>query len=102
MGAGLMSKIGEMKAMGRTLSVLRTEYMNGRIAIQLNSVGGTPFATLSVNLPSEPNPPEGCFWAKTWSENAPLRSPALRSGLFEDTGRRVQTGFVLAELWRLV
>lgn len=101
MGASL-SKVGEMKAMGQRLNVLRTEYLNGRTAIELYMPDGERFATLSVNLPNEPNPPAGCFWAKTWSENAPLRSPALRSGLFEDTGRRVQTGFVLAELWRLV
>lgn len=95
-----MSTIGEFKAMGRTLSVLRCEYVTGRVAIKLWHAG-QEFATLSVNLPNEPNPPEGCFWAKTWSENEPLRKPALASGLFEDTGRRVQTGFVLAELWRL-
>jgi hypothetical protein len=81
-------------------------YDNGRMAVELFDGDGLPYATLSVNLPDAPELGPNEFYAKTWSENAPLRQPALDSGLFEDTGRRwplsyVRTGFVEAEVWRL-
>jgi hypothetical protein len=97
----MKTQLGRFKASGYVLLVKRGWYQNNRMAIMLQTSDGVPFATLSVNLPNEPAPPEGCFWAKTWSENQPLRAPALASGLFEDTGRRTRTGFVQAELWRL-
>lgn len=99
----MQGKLGTIRAFGENLMVLnRRNYSNGRMAIELISVGGEPWATLSVNLPDAPEPPKGCFYAKTWSENEPLREPALTSGLFEDTGLRVLTGYVQAEVWRLV
>ncbi|GGC22941.1 hypothetical protein [Pseudoduganella buxea] len=41
------------------------------------------------------------FFAKTYSGNSPLREPLLNTGLFIDTGRRVPSGFVDLEVWRL-
>lgn len=41
------------------------------------------------------------FTVKSWSENEPLVEPMLATGLFEDTGRRVPSGFVEAPVWRL-
>lgn len=93
--------IGTLRAMGELLNVAREHYGNGRIAIELVTSTGESFAVLSINLPDTPSPPENHFWAKTWSENEPLREPALASGLFEDTGERARTGFVTAELWRI-
>lgn len=97
-----MKELGKFEAMGEILTVARAEYGNERLAIQLIARDGSPWATLSVNLPEAAAPPEGYFYAKTWSENAPLRAAALSSGLFEDTGIRMQTGWTYAELWRLV
>jgi len=79
------------------------EYGNGGLAVSLIAVAdGQPIAKLSVNLPEAADQlGEGEFFAKTWSENAPIVGPALASGLFEDTGRRVATGFVEAQVWRL-
>lgn len=42
------------------------------------------------------------FHAKTWSENEPFVEPLLRSGLFRDTGARVDAGFVQAQVWEIV
>jgi hypothetical protein len=43
----------------------------------------------------------GEFFVKTWSENEGLIAPALVSGCFVDTGRRVDLGFVAAVVRRL-
>ena len=74
-------------------------YNNGRIAIQLYS-DNAPFATASVNIPHvslEEN--EVCM--KFWSENEPLRQPLLDTRWFIDTEKRVPTGFVKAEVWKV-
>ena len=69
-----------------------------RIAIQLRA-GGEPLAILTINLPDEPLNPSEMF-VKTWSENAEIAAEALESGLFVDTGKRVPTGFVEAQIWK--
>jgi hypothetical protein len=67
--------------------------------VLLQSECGEPIATLSVNIEgSKPGPGE--FFAKTWSENERIAAQALASGLFEDTGKRVATGWVQAQVWR--
>ena len=96
-----MKTLGTFQALGVTLTAVCGVYANGRLAIQLETFDGEPWAVLSVNLPDAPAPPKGHFYAKTWSENEVIRAAALRSGLFEDTGQRIPTGWVLAELWRL-
>lgn len=84
---------------GKVEVVLR-EYSNGRTAIQLiDPMDGEPITTLTVNLPEEPLKP-GEFFIKGWSENEEICGDCRRSGLFHDTGRRVQTGWVQAEVWR--
>lgn len=76
---------------------------DGPMAVFLvDSEAGDRIGVLSVNLPESAELAEGEFCAKTWSENEPLVRPALASGLFEDTGRRVHAGFVEAQVWRLV
>lgn len=71
---------------------------NGRICLQLWDKEG-PYATLTTNIPEAELAP-GEFLIKSWSENHAIAESALRSGLFEDTGRRVRTGFVEAPVWR--
>jgi hypothetical protein len=41
------------------------------------------------------------FAVKTWSENEPVLEPMRATHLFEDTGRRIPTGFVVAQVWRI-
>lgn len=96
-----MEKICSITAFGKTLSVETAQYRNGRVAITvIDDEDGYPFATFSCNIPEVPLG-ENEFLAKTWSENEPLRAPMLASGKFFDTGRRIPTGFVQAEIWAI-
>ena len=76
----------------------------GALAVMQNdSTSEVPIATLSVNLREAAHDlGPGEFFAKTWSENAEVARLALASGLFEDTGRRIPTGYVEAQVWRIV
>lgn len=75
-------------------------YANDRLALQLTDVeDGSPIATLTVNLPDLPLA-EGEFFVKSWSGNEGIADSCRKSGLFVDTGKRVCTGHVQAEVWR--
>ena len=43
---------------------------------------------------------DGEFAVRTWSKNESVAKAALASGIFEDTGKRIPTGFVEAQVWR--
>jgi len=76
----------------------------GAIAIQLvdDDDPSEPLATFSTNLvPYGASVAEDEFCVKTWSENEVLVAPMLATGLFEDTGRRVPSGYVDAPVWRI-
>lgn len=73
-------------------------YAQGNIAIQYMGDAG-PLGTLTVNLPDD-ELDDGEFAVKTWSENEQLAKAAFATGLFEDTGKRIPTGFVEAQVWR--
>ena len=76
-------------------------YSHGnRLAIEVVMCeDNSPFSTLTVNLPDQPLGQNEIF-VKTWSENEELAKACLATGLFEDTGKRVPTGFVQAQVWR--
>jgi hypothetical protein len=95
-------KLGTITYHGEKL-VVRADrhYSNGRVAVEVFGADGEPFAVLSVNLPNVEAPKKDHFYVKTWSENEILRAPALASGLFEDTGERIPTGWVEAEVWKV-
>jgi len=73
---------------------------NGRLALHIYCKTG-PYAVLTVNLDPvkmailEP----GEIMVKAWSENSMLVPYALASPYFTDTGKRVPTGFVEAQVW---
>ena len=76
----------------------------GAIAIQL--VGDDepmePMTTFSTNLvPCGAQLSCDEFCVKTWSENELFVSPMLSTGLFEDTGKRVPSGYVVSPVWRI-
>jgi len=86
--------------LGERLKLVEGQYGNGRLAIQLETENGEPYTTLTVNLPNAPLLP-GEFFVKTWDiESEEVVSAALKSGIFVDTGARVPTGYVQAEVWR--
>ena len=76
----------------------------GAIAIQLvaDDEPTEPMATFSTNLVAY-GAQVACdeFCVKTWSENEVLVSPMLSTGLFEDTGKRVPSGYVVSPVWRI-
>lgn len=77
------------------------KYQNGgRVALRAILDNREPFGMLTVNIP-EARIGDGEIIVKTWSENEPLAEAALASGLFIDTGKRIPTGHVFAQVWRL-
>lgn len=81
-------------------------YGNGRPAVLLNAVeDGSPFGTLTCNLP-DVELEEKEIIVKTWSENAEKEREmaycCLKTGLFRDTGKRIATGFVQAQVWEVL
>lgn len=90
----------KIKMDGQTLILQTAKYQySGRLAIQAVTEDYEPWAKLTVNL-DEPLE-EGEFFVKTWEENDPVSEAARNSGLFIDTGKRVKTGFVEAEVWKV-
>lgn len=94
-----MTTIGQIEAFGESLSVVEQRYPDGGLHYSCVSDCGEPYGTLSKRLPGTALA-EGEVLMKTYSENEPMRQPLLASGLFEDTGRRVPSGFVDLEVWR--
>lgn len=77
------------------------KYEDGSPVVVVNCEDGSRFGVLTCYVGVGDDLPENCFVVKSWSENKAL-ADALRNGdLFEDTGLRVPTGFVEAEVWRL-
>ena len=79
-----------------------SKYQNGRIAILLvDTTDGSPVTTASVNLPDEPLN-DGEVFIKDWSENQGVLAALVAAGIVEDTGRTVRTGFVQANIVRIL
>ena len=92
----------ETKKYGKVYVSLGLYSQGGGKAITLMSPGGLVIAKLTVNIPDESGRLQpGEFFVKTWSENELIGADALPSGLFVDTGRRVPTGHVEAQIWKL-
>jgi hypothetical protein len=72
--------------------IIKNNYANGKLAIQLRLDSGEPYATLSVNTDDILSNDE--FVAKTYSENDGLVEQFIKLGIFEDTGNTVQCGYV--------
>lgn len=91
-----------VKAYGKTYKTTLEvrEYANRRVALRYMSDDGIPYGVLTVNIPEASLGPNEIL-VKTWSENEPLAAAALASGLYRDTGRRLKTGFVEAQIWEI-
>lgn len=73
------------------------KYMDGSTAITAIEDSGEPFGVMTVCVPgTQLN--ENEILVKTWSENVWV-SQLLGKG-FTDTGRRVKTGYVEAQVWK--
>lgn len=76
------------------------KYADGTQAVEMWGDEG-PEGVLTVSIPGT-TLGKGEYLIKTWGVNEPYRQPILDAGIFEDTGRRIRTGFVEAEIWKLV
>lgn len=95
---------------GQTLRWVRgVTYFNDRVVLhaKFTSRGDDgsyeeSMGVLTVNLPEHELGPDEIL-VKTWSENALLAAEVLRQrpDVLEDTGKRVPTGFVEAQVWRV-
>jgi hypothetical protein len=85
---------------GEPKALCLSAYSNGRIAVTLKDEDGMPYGTLSVNIP-EVDVREGEF---VLSHNCNrILSDLMASGLFADTGYRVNYGLVKGQpILRLV
>lgn len=87
---------------GKKLFICSSKYDNERLALVIYptpNTRGAAYCVLTVNLPKK-HLEEGEFFVKTWSENEVITNFLRKSGIFEDTGKRVLTGFVEAEVWK--
>lgn len=95
--------IGRIDTPYGSAAILAGRYpAGGAIAIQLvaDDEPTEPMATFSTNLvPYGVSCDEFCV--KTWSENEVFVAPMLSTGLFEDTGKRVPSGYVVSPVWRI-
>lgn len=83
--------------------IVKTKYRDGNLAILLIAQEDQePIAVLSINLPKKASMLGADeVFVKAWSENEQIAPLVLLTGLFEDTGKRVPTGFVEAQVWRV-
>lgn len=98
-------KIGEVTVHGKKLDMLQTYYSSDpdRVAICFEcSDTGEPYSMLTVNLPDKYLGDNEIF-VKIWSEYEHFAPFILEQfpDMFEDTGKRVKTGFVEAAIWKM-
>jgi hypothetical protein len=62
---------------------------------------GEPYAKLTTSIPGAKLGQDE-YLIKTWGENVSVTEALRKSGLFRDTGRRVRSGYVEAQVWRRV
>jgi Rieske Fe-S protein len=83
--------------------LVQQKYRNsGRVALQLiDSYDGSPVAMATVNIHYIELAP-GEVIVKDWSENEGMLEALVNAGIVEDTGRVVRTGFVDANICKLL
>ncbi len=95
--------LGRIETAFGTIEVRLHRYVIGGVAVKLHSDDGSAFGSLSVAVPEfADQSAEGEFCVKTYSENELIVGPALKSGLFEDTGRVVRAGYLHLPVWRIM
>ena len=85
----------KFNALGESLEVFTATFVDGGIAVKVVDEIGLPFASVSVSLPETGALPEGAFYVKHWSENAPLIGEMIAQGLLEPVDAPiVSSGFI--------
>jgi len=85
----------------RSIRLISKSYANNRIALQaIDTDTHGYYAILTCNIP-EYQLGDDEFLIKTWNENKKLAKAVIQTGVFIDTNKRVNTGFVEAQIWKL-
>lgn len=82
------------------VSLLQQAYSNGRLALQLIDAEG-PVSVATVNIP-EYNLKADEVLIKSWGENEGMLEFLVSNGIVEDTGRVALSGYVKANVCRLL
>lgn len=72
----------------------------GRTSLQIFDIEG-PITNITINLPEQPLNNNEIF-VKSYSENEGMIDFLVKEGFVEDTGQRVQTGYVEAVVAKLL
>lgn len=100
--AGKILKVSAFGTAYTTVFTVDRYRLTNAPAIELVMVDdGELFCTLTCNIPGTILA-DNEILVKTWSENEEVAECALASGLFKDTGKRVSTGFVQAQIWEVL
>jgi len=86
---------------GFRVNIKLGRYYGGNLAVQLEEEDGQPFATASINV-KELDLAGGEFVCKDYSENEGMLNFLLSNGIAEDTGRKVNTGYVNSSILKLI
>jgi len=95
-----MEPLATLNFKGQEIDLWPLFYGNGRPAIFAKSKYGEPIGKLTVNIP-EVALKDAEICVKTWSDGEELSEACRQLDIFEDTGRRVPTGWVEAEIWKV-
>ena len=90
--------------------VIKKQYQNGRVALQLIAIAddmdndvykGEPIAMATVNLP-EVELADGEVFIKDYSENEGMLEALENAGVVKFTGQYVKSGFVIIPICKLL
>lgn len=70
------------------------------VALVIRDEMGAPYATLSIRITDQAKLEDGEFAIKNYTENEDIAKTVFETGWFEDTGKRVRTGYVEVPIWR--
>ncbi len=84
---------------GKELQIVKRQYVAGGCRLDIIDEDGCPYAVLTKH-DADGVCAEGEFLVKAYAENVEIA--AAVKPFFEDTGRRIPTGYVELEVWRLL
>lgn len=98
--AGWIMKRNKFRYDGEDLFLEFEKYADGMgAAMMVRDAQSQPYSVLTINVPSV-KLDSNEFIVKTYSENEAISKAIFTTGWFEDTGKRVKTGFVEVPIWR--
>lgn len=98
-----MKTLKRVNYKGSDCWLIQSQYgYGGSPALQLiDAQDGEPVATCTVNMPDY-NLAEGEICIKDYSENEGMLDFLVKEGIVEDTGKRLQSGYVTIPVCRLL